>query len=386
MTKSLLNDIKQITNDYLLQSNSYENSISVSEYILQIIIEIYPKDFVKKYLYIELLEQIVCQMFPYINNIYKFKLTDKSTNRLKKTVSELKLIKLPEQRSAEWYTSRKHRIGASELASVFNKNPFCSRKKFIEKKSYPSLNPSPMVSNIYCQHGIIFEEVILQLYCLRTNYIVSEFGSIPDRKHTFLAASPDGISNNGIMLEIKCPLKRKTYGLPPIYYWYQMQQQLKVCKLNQCDYIECKIEVYNNWQEYCEDTIDNQTINKCGLEKGVLIEYHASGTTDYIYPPKLLMNINEIYTWTYEMKLKLNNENKIFSRLILWKLVEYHVFSVYRNKLWWKYNIKEIEDLWNTVLSNRTKDPPIKLDKQNKKQPKSFKPQVYMFLSDSDID
>ena len=45
--------IDTVLNDYLLNSNSYENSFSVSEYVLQIIINIYPKDFVKKYLYIE---------------------------------------------------------------------------------------------------------------------------------------------------------------------------------------------------------------------------------------------------------------------------------------------------------------------------------------------
>ena len=164
-----------------------------------------------------------------------------------------------------------------------------------------------------------------------------------------------------------------------------MQQQLKVCKLNQCDYIECKIELYNNWEEYCKDTLDNnEKLNNFGLEKGVVIEYHDSDKTEYIYPPKLSMNINEIYKWTYEIKNKLNKENKIFSRLILWKLVEYYVFSIYRNKSWWKQNIKEIENLWSTVLKNRA-GPNNNTEKKIKKK-KVFKPPVYIFLSDSDID
>ena len=42
----------------------------------------------------------------------------------------------------------------------------------------------------------------------------------------YLAASPDGITPDGVMLEIKCPLSREIKGIPPIYYWQQMQQQL----------------------------------------------------------------------------------------------------------------------------------------------------------------
>ena len=111
------------------------------------------------------------------------------------------------------------------------------------------------------------------------NVKVHEFGCLPHPNYDYLAASPDGITDDGVMLEIKCPYSRQITGIPPIYYWYQMQLQLEVCNLNECDYLECNIKEYNNEEEFLRDN----TVEY----KGVLIkvndkyEYYKGDICNY---------------------------------------------------------------------------------------------------------
>ena len=55
------------------------------------------------------------------------------------------------------------------------------------------------------------------------------------------------------MLEIKCPPKRQFTDEVPLHYWMQMQGQLEVCDLEECDFLQVKIEEYNSFREYVED-------------------------------------------------------------------------------------------------------------------------------------
>ena len=61
---------------------------------------------------------------------------------------------------------------------------------------------------------------------------VFEFGILRHPTIECLGASPDGISDIGIMLEIKCPWKRKKTETIPEQYYYQIQGQLDVCSLD----------------------------------------------------------------------------------------------------------------------------------------------------------
>jgi len=203
------------------------------------------------------------------------------------------------------------------------------------------------------------------------------------------------------MLEIKVPLKRKIYGTPPIYYWYQMQHQLQVCKLNKCDFLECKIEEYNSWNEFLEDkhkNNSNRTIND--LEKGIIIEYinndemNPSKKRSWIYPKHIDMSIEDTYKWISDTKQNLSNDTSLeFSRIIPWKLVEYSCFRVYKNNEWWKNNFNLIENFWNLVIYYRKNGITELINQNNKKKnmrtintekQKKKNIDTYTFLSDSD--
>ena len=157
----------------------------------------------------------------------------------------------------------------------------------LKKAGY--VEPAMSNTNIYCQHGIKYEEIVQKIYSERTHQEIIDFGSIEHEKHSFIRASPDGITPDGIMLEIKVPLSRKLYGIPPIYYWYQVQQQMEVAELNSCDFLECKITEYCSWKSFLDDNYkgDYSKTDKDD-EKGILIEYiDKDKSFNYVYPKKI---------------------------------------------------------------------------------------------------
>ena len=73
---------------------------------------------------------------------------------------------------------------------------------------------------------------------------VGEFGCMKHKTHTFLRASPDGININrdsplyGRLLEVKNPTTRILDGKVKKEYWVQMQLQMEVWDLDECDFLE----------------------------------------------------------------------------------------------------------------------------------------------------
>ena len=92
------------------------------------------------------------------------------------------------------------------------------------------------------------------------NTKVGEFGCIKHDNLSFLKASPDGINIDpknklyGRMLEIKNPTTRKISGVPKKEYWVQMQIQMEVWDLNECDFLETSFKEYENEEEFLKDT------------------------------------------------------------------------------------------------------------------------------------
>jgi len=388
---SLIEDIIQFSKDYIKNVDYPFNSLDVTEYVCDILLCIYDKKY-KQYIYEEIVNQIICNNFPYLNKKqFCFKLSEKSKEKLKERFKILKLKPQEVQRSEEWYKKRINTIGASELASILNKSPFCSRNKYFLKKLGYTDN-KPMQLNIYCMHGIKYEEIATMLYSKNNNVKVEEFGSINDEHLEYIAASPDGITTSGTMLEIKCPYSREIKGIPPIYYWMQMQQQLKVCKLNKCDFLECNIKEYNSWSEFINDNYKGDySKNDFNLEKGVIIEYININEDDpwniygYKYPPSVDMNIQQIYDWDNLIKEEIKKDTeKKYSRIIPWKLEKYSCISVFRNKDWWVENFELIKEFWSDVLFYREFGYESFIPKKREKKKKPKVDEEYMFISDSD--
>jgi putative phage-type endonuclease len=150
--------------------------------------------------------------------------------------------------------------------------------------------------SIYTLHGKKYEEIATRLYRCEYGTEVWEFGLLQHSRLNWLAASPDGITPNGVMLEIKCPYSRKIEeGVPPIHYWAQMQLQLEVADLDECDFLECEIRELE-----CEAEFKSKVIGE-KQAKGILLNKVgelANSETKYIYPPDELRECEEYISWS----------------------------------------------------------------------------------------
>ena len=122
-----------------------------------------------------------------------------------KKVLKLLLKKQWKQRSEDWYKIRTTILSASDSAAALNQNKYCSRKQLISKK----LGIQKFVSggNAATEHGIKYEDEAAEVYAARNPHLVPffEVGLILHDKHPFLGASPDRVTKDGILIEIKVP-------------------------------------------------------------------------------------------------------------------------------------------------------------------------------------
>ena len=375
-------DIINMLENYIIQTeyNNINYEIICND-VLQFLKE---NKIEKKYNYDEFINQYIYKEYPNDNMIFDEKI---NLDQKREIVNKLKNIPLVEQKSKEWYEFRRNRITASNVASVFNKG-FKNRRDCL--KDYVEDN---MTFTRYkaTQFGIKYEDVACEFYKKIKNVNVHEFGCLPHPEHKYLAASPDGITDDGVMLEIKCPYSRTIIGIPPIYYWYQMQLQLEVCNLNECDYLECEIEEYSNEEEYNNDTISS-TLNNIDLNidvipnwrdialknkrnfKGIVIDIYDKETDKYNY---IYYKDSDMYykDWINNECNKIQDKDNKIITISYWKIKNYYITRIYRDKQWFNNNLHLMKQFWDEVLYYRNNKEEFQnyLNNYNKNQKKRKK-------------
>ena len=236
-------------------------------------------------------------------------------NKIKATLFKLQNIPQPEQRTPEWYVFRNSTLTASNIYKIFMSES--TQSQLILEKCCPS-DPSKYKNNNLnspMHWGQKYERVSVLYYEHLNNTKVSEFGCIPHRNYSYIAASPDGIicdENSNIygrMLEIKNVVSREINGIPKTEYWIQMQIQMEVCDLNECDFLETKFLEYCDIDEYKEDYITNISSN---VHCGFIMQFSINNEdVHYEYPPFNLHNVesDEYNDWT-NLMLEKNFKNK----------------------------------------------------------------------------
>jgi len=269
---------------------------------------------------------------------------------IKQYRDELKvLLQLPlmKQRTDEWFEARKTRLTASDLYDAIkggNVSIKLAKKKaniVIDNINY---NAIPAL-----KWGTMFEPMATRCYSQKMNNInIHDFGLICDVDNKHFGASPDGINDLGIMLEIKCPYSRKIIdGIIPDKYKMQIQGQLAVCKLKECDYIECIFKTIENEEDYLELKINDS------IRHGVIAEYYNS-KGEYIY---YYSNVNKTPKECVDEIINnkqnyINSEesNKLkFSKYTYWKLDEMIIQRVIFNNTEWNNIIPKINIFWEKV-------------------------------------
>lgn len=149
-------------------------------------------------------------------------------------VKELLAAEYAEQRSQEWLDLRENMITASDISSAIGENPYESTDAFIKKK----VLRTKWAGNAATAHGTLLEPLVRDMYDEMTGRKTHEIGLVQHRLYPWLGASPDGITEDGILVEIKCPLSRKIEAKVPKYYLPQVQLQLEITDLEVCDFVQ----------------------------------------------------------------------------------------------------------------------------------------------------
>jgi len=139
-----------------------------------------------------------------------------------------------EQRSQEWLDLRENMITASDAASAIGESRYESEDAFVKKK----VLRTKWAGNAATEHGTRLEPLVRDLYDAKYNRKSHEIGLVQHREYPWLGASPDGVTEDGILVEIKCPLSRKIEAKVPKHYWPQVQLQLEITDLEECDFVQ----------------------------------------------------------------------------------------------------------------------------------------------------
>ena len=141
------------------------------------------------------------------------------------------------QGTNEWLEQRKNFLTASDVGAVLGNCIFKDRKTVFGQKTGTI---PPEFQTVAMEHGTNTEPEARKEYERITGKKVIQFGLITgSESFQFLAASVDGITTDGIVVEIKCPYSREIkQGQIPKYYHDQIQTQLEVVGLDTGHYFE----------------------------------------------------------------------------------------------------------------------------------------------------
>jgi len=313
---------------------------------------------------------------------------------MKGKINYLKSIPQPVQRTTEWYNFRWTCLTASNIWKAFISDS--TKNQLIYEKCLPiDTNKFSFVSTESSMHwGNKYEPVSIMLYERKYKTQISDFGCIPHKTISFLAASPDGINTLessdrfGRMIEVKNIVNRDIDGIPKMEYWVQMQLQMEVCNLNECDFLETRFTEYESYDAFEADSYDSITdeIDPCrppptaraaatdeefdrirgqggrapsyihakdGSNKGVMIMYFTRDNPPkphYEYAPMGLTK-HGFEKWENENLKK--HEHMIWIKNIYWKLDEMSCVLVLRNKLWFAHALPQLQELWTTIEHDR---------------------------------
>lgn len=282
-----------------------------------------------------------------------------SKEKIRTTIEFLRNVPQHEQRTREWYEDRWNMISASSawkaLASESSKNNLIYEKCTpLDTDKYSSVNvDSPF------HWGQKYEPLSVQIYEDKYKTTVEDFGCIPHPQYKNIGASPDGINTDpesllyGRMLEVKNRFSESVpiTGIPKEEYWIQMQLQMNVCNLNECDFLETRFKEYQGEDEFNQDGDFTRTAD--GKMKGVYLCFQKNDMPHYEYPP-LHLTRDQYELWELEtMKKLVETDGYEWISNIYWYLDKMSCVLVFRNRKWFDKAVIQINDVWDIILKER---------------------------------
>ena len=328
--------------------------------------------------------------------------------RLRNRVKTLLKKPQPVQRSEEWFKNRNTLITASEAASCLTlsknvceryaklykldnfkyndtkcANVYEKQEDYIIKKCKAFFGEKVFHDSVYTLWGKKYEQIAVNLYKKLKKTDVYDFGLLKHPYLKWLGASPDGITPDGVMLEIKCPYSRKIKNTqPPFHYYCQVQIQLEVGLLESADFMECEIKEVDTLEEYLaignknninesdvtndsdeSDDLETTEEGNCGFDIEIPVEATEESVEEKVIPKGIVINlINEpdsseqkyIYQdtsntldpvdWAKTVTETLEPESY---QILYYYIPNFNILNIKRDRVWFnnvKDDIKRVHD------------------------------------------
>jgi putative phage-type endonuclease len=278
----------------------------------------------------------------------------------------------PPQRTQEWYETRYGLLTASNvwkaLGTESQQNQLIMEKCIpFDKFKEDCARHGNLSSDNPMAWGQKYEPISALIYEKKNRTQLGEYGCIVHPEWQFLGASPDGINVDpespvyGRMIEIKNIVNRDIDGIPLDAYWVQMQIQMEVADLDECDFVETRIKEYASREEFFESTNpykgvvltfvpritiestmrNNSMITTMGVAKKSFYEYFFLDSNPDV-------NVNE---WIQSMKDL--HKDYVVANTGYWGLDQYSCVLVKRNRIWFENAIPYIERIWQIIEKER---------------------------------
>ncbi len=261
------------------------------------------------------------------------------------------------QRTDEWYKQTANVLTASEFSNLFGSarqraNLIASKVNYVPKDYLPQLAfPTSDINAL--TWGIRFEPVVKIMLEKKWSAKIADLGRLVHTTDTHLAASPDGLivdtphkERLGRLVEIKCPYSRKVGFDIPFDYWVQMQIQMEVADIDECEYIEVEITSKR-------PTVDTVDLSGCKYTGTILLWKNEKGY-DYEYTD-------------FPCRQNPSRDGYELVEEIPWGVHKYHHKTVQRDRNWFQSTEPWRTSFWDDVARSRKgeemviKAPPPKL-------------------------
>ena len=264
------------------------------------------------------------------------------------------------QRTPEWYSQSKTLLTASEFSTILG-TPHAVSMLALQKVAPVSENLrssttaccTPEMSPF--DWGIRFEPVVKQVMNQMDHVTIVDVGRIVHPENARLAASPDGIIMEaeearrvGRLVEIKCPVRRVIDGIIPHEYWCQMQIQMEVTSIEECEYVEMSFE--SGYKDHAYTTVGSKDICSCDLyDTENDIPKYFGRVWLYQEPDTLELK----YAYTAEEKANMDELGWFLQEEIPWHVKKVFRIVVSRDRAWYKSTLEKQAHFWTRVEDAR---------------------------------
>lgn len=158
-----------------------------------------------------------------------------------------------DQRTADWHAIRKKlAITGTGLNTIIGANKYETVHGLLAEKL--GRKPNPFFGNDATVHGTAYETEALQKVCDMRGVHCFELGLMTHHEFEEFGGSPDGLTEDGWLVEIKCPLRRRIVpGKIPEYYTMQPQFYMWLLDLKRALFVQYR-PAMNGRREYVDVT------------------------------------------------------------------------------------------------------------------------------------